>query len=309
MAEFVGAWEPDVLSGYESAPCDTVTLVRPMASTPTPRFIVLHVHGYNDYFFQDHLARAFIEAGNGFYAVDLARAGRSLRPGDVPHYMDDIADQGHEIELAVNAIALMHPGVQVIVHGHSTGALSAALWAGARPHPSVAGLVLNSPLLGAVLTRRQRLLSHALPLAAALRPMAIVAESRSVYAQHQHVGGGGRWLFDLAWKRPAGVPIRAGWADATRHAQSRVRHHLGIQVPVLVARSDSSGPDRADNPMLDRQDTVVDVASIAHLAPLLGEHVEHVVIAGGVHDLSLSQDEPRARYFESVMAWIDSVGP
>ena len=232
---------------------------------------MLHVHGYNDYFFQSHLAEAFVGSGSAFYAVDLARAGRSLLPGDIPHFMDDVAEQGDGIEAAVRAIAELHPGVPIVVHGHSTGGLTTAIWAADRAHPALAALVLDSPLFGKRYGPLQRAGSHALPLLSTLRPRAIVSHGPSIYATHQHVTGGGRWDFDMTWKRPHGVPARVAWANAVRVAEARIARGLGLSVPVLVARSDSSGPDRADNPLLDSQDTVLDVAQIALMTPLLGE--------------------------------------
>ncbi len=309
MGAFANGWRPDILPGFEQASIHSITLVRPLRQSPRPRSLVLHVHGYNDYFFQDHLARAIVDAGHGFYAVDLARAGRSLKPGDTAHYMADIAEQGDGITLAAESLAAEHPGVPVVIHGHSTGALAATIWACQRPHRALAGLILDSPLFGMRLTRWQRVGMIALPLVAAVRPMAIVASTPSVYARHQHVTGGGRWHFDVAWKRPTGVPVRAAWLVAARRAHAMVARGLNVRVPVLVARSDSCGPDFADNPLLDRQDTVIDVADIVRLAPRIGEHVEQVVIPGGVHDLVLSQDEPRESYIRSILRWLDSVVP
>ncbi len=309
MGDSDSAWMPDILPGFEQAHCDSITLVRPRHPHPAPRVIVMHVHGYNDYFFQDHVAKAFVDAGHAFYAVDLARAGRSLKPGDTPHYMEDIAEQGDDIALAARALANAHLGLPLVIHAHSTGGLAAAIWAAERPHPALAGLVLDSPLLGTLLKPWQRVRGLALPLVAAKRPMTIVAAAPSVYAQHQHVSGGGRWQFDFALKRPEGLPVRAAWLAAARRARAQVARGLGVQVPVLVASSDSCGPDSADNPLLDLQDTVIDVGEIARLAHRIGDRVEHLVVPGGVHDLALSQDEPRALYLESVMRWIDRVIP
>ncbi len=300
-------WEPDILPGFEQARIDPITLVRPLLQPAEPRSVVLHVHGFNDYFFHDHLARVFVDAGHAFYAVDLARAGRSLKPGDTPHYMADASEQGDDIALAVEAIATAHPGVPVVVHAHSTGGLTAAIWAAKRPHESLAALILNSPLFGTRITSAQRVQLLALPLVAALRPMAVMTSLPSVYAQHQHVSHGGRWQFDVTLKRLADMPARAAWVAATRRARSQIAKGLDVQVPVFVAHSDSAGPDVPDNPLLDRQDTVISVDEVARLAPRLGDNVEHVVIPGGVHDLSLSQDQPRELYFQTMIRWLDRV--
>src|SRR5690554_7693600 len=54
------------------------TLVSRRAAEPTTR-AVLYVHGYVDYFFQDHLAQFWVDEGYDFYALDLRKYGRSLR--------------------------------------------------------------------------------------------------------------------------------------------------------------------------------------------------------------------------------------
>ena len=87
-------FQPDVLAGFSAAPIDGITLVRPDAAVASPRAAVLHVHGYNDYFYQAELAKWFGDRGLAFYAVDMRRSGRSLKPGDHPHDMADIAEQG-----------------------------------------------------------------------------------------------------------------------------------------------------------------------------------------------------------------------
>ncbi|MCB2413798.1 alpha/beta hydrolase [Demequina sp. TTPB684] len=309
MGDMVSRWVPDILSGFEQASVGAVTLVRPVQQPPAPRSVVLHVHGYNDYFFQDHLAAAFADAGHAFYAVDLARAGRSLRPGDIPHFMSDVSEQADGIAVAVAALASLHPGLPLVVHAHSTGGLAAAIWASELPHDALAALILDSPLFGTILRPWQRVRGLALPLVAARSPMTIVAAKPSIYAQRQHVSGGGRWQFDLTLKRPEGVPVRAVWLAAARRARAKVAAGLHVGVPVLVARSDSSGPDVASNPLLDQQDTVIDVAAVAQLAPRIGDRVDQLVVPGGVHELSLSQDAPRALYLETVMQWLDTVLP
>lgn len=300
-------WAHDVLAGFERTSLGGATLVRPRVQAQTPTCAVLHVHGYNDYFFQAHLGAAFVESGRAFYAVDLARAGRSLIPGDIPHYMTDVAEQGDDIDAAVRALADLHPGLPVVVHAHSTGGLTAAMWAADRGHVNLAGVILDSPLFGKRYGRAQRVAAHALPVIAALVPRAVVSRGPSIYATNQHVTGGGRWDFDVAWKRPRGLPARAGWANAVRRAEERISHGLGLSMPVLVARSDSSGPDLASNPKLDSQDTVLDVTQIARMAPLLGAHVTQLVIVGGVHELSLSKDGPRADYLDGIVSWLDSL--
>lgn len=283
-------------------------LVRRKEQPRRPAGVVVHVHGYNDYFFQAHLTDAVEAAGWAFLALDARRAGRAWRLGEVPHYQDDLREQGTDLTAAVAAARLLHPGVPVVVHAHSTGGLVAALWAHAhRERGGVEGLVLDSPFLGATAGFVPVVGDEVLRALARLRPLTPLSSRPSVYATHLLAANGGRWDFDTRLKRPEGIPARAGWLSAVRIGQTRVARGLEIACPVLVAHSDSSGPERDDNPDLGRQDIVLDVRTIAKVAPGLGADVEVRVIPGGVHDLALSADEPRAAYLAALAGFLAQV--
>jgi alpha-beta hydrolase superfamily lysophospholipase len=142
---------------------------------------------------------------------------------------------------------------------------------------------------------------------ARLRPLTPLSSRPSGYVTHLLTDHGGRWEFDTRLKRPEGIPARAGWLSAVRIGQTRVARGLEISGPVLVAHSDASGPERDDNPDLERQDVVLDVKVVARLTPGLGADVEERVIPGGVHDLALSADEPRAAYLAALAQFLGRV--
>ncbi len=312
-------WRPDSLLGdpFEQAALGEATLVRRRDVRPASRFgrrrpprgVVLHVHGYNDYFFQAHLAEAFADAGYVFYAVDLRAAGRSLRPDQVPHYVEDLRDQGADIARAAHALRSLHPDVPLVVHAHSTGGLTASLWAHAHRHETGVdagpdALVLDSPFLelpGSAFAKAigTRVLDRVGPL----RPLTPLSHHPSWYATALAT----QWDFDTTLKRPEGLPARAGWLRAVRRAQARVARGLAIACPVLVAGSGASSKDGPDNPLVSSTDTVLDVDLITARAPHLGRSVTIERFEGGVHDLSLSAEGPRKAYLESVMAWLATV--
>lgn len=147
-------WQPDVLgSGYEYRTLElgrdpdgegdiAATLVRHL---PDPDVVstadaVLYVHGFTDYFFQQHLAEHFAARGHRFYALDLRKCGRSLRPGQTPHFISDLAFYDAELNASLRAIGA-DTDANVLVAGHSTGGLVTSLWldrlqrAGARRRP------------------------------------------------------------------------------------------------------------------------------------------------------------------------------
>jgi alpha-beta hydrolase superfamily lysophospholipase len=312
---------------------------------PSPRGVVLHVHGYNDYFFQTHLADAARDAGFLFYAVDTRTAGRALQDGDIPHHVTDLRDQGRDIVAALRVIRAQHPGLPVALHAHSTGGLTAACLLDAFPGvppatcPSGVGgpranpaaddgsatlmpdaLVLNSPFLelptpvnGSLIpdgtTLAGRAVRAAVRLLGAVAPTVVVDPNHSAYGTAQLDTNGGRWFFDERLKNPDGQPTRAGWVAAVLAAQARVTRGLDIACPVLLAASTASSTDDLGNPRLDASDTVLDVDRLVTLAPKLGRRVAVMRIDGGVHDLSLSDDGPRDRYITGVLHWLANVLP
>ena len=58
------------------------------------------MHGFADYFFQTEYAEWWTERGYDFYALDLRKYGRSLRPHQTPNYVTDLRDYFPEIDAA-----------------------------------------------------------------------------------------------------------------------------------------------------------------------------------------------------------------
>jgi len=122
------------------------TLVRRPAAAPTGR-AVLHVHGFADYFFHTAFAEWWTERGYDFYAVDLRKYGRSLREHQTPTYVADLEEYFEDLDEAWRIVAERDGHDHVVISAHSTGGLTASLWADARRPAGLAGLVLNSPWL------------------------------------------------------------------------------------------------------------------------------------------------------------------
>lgn len=318
------AWQPDLLGpGWEKATLPVgeddegplvATLVRrtPPAhqapsAAPEARPAVLYVHGFNDYFFQTHVADAFTARGYEFYAVDLRRCGRSWRPEQVPHWCADLTEYAADLTAAARLVRSELGHDRLVLLGHSTGGLIASLWAHSLRHAGVVdALVLNSPWFDLNARWFHRVVSTRILDVAPVDPKLVVADGPSAYSWHLHVDHGGRWQYDLDLKPPGGFPVRAGWLRAIRRGQARLAKGLEITAPVLVCTSTASGPNSLDNPDLDRQDTVLDVAQIAARAPRLGADVTLVQVAGAVHDLSLSAPGPRSVYLSTVLGWLDA---
>lgn len=120
------------------------------AGTPgTPKFVLVYVHGWNDYFYQPHLARMFSQLGAAFYALDLHRYGRNMPQWSEKAwngYTEDFTEYDFELNWAVAHAREEHPGLPLLVMGHSMGGLVVSGWA-ARHHEAFDGIIFNSPWL------------------------------------------------------------------------------------------------------------------------------------------------------------------
>ncbi|WP_375433584.1 alpha/beta hydrolase [uncultured Friedmanniella sp.] len=313
-------WNPDLLPGYEATdlalpegvraagePDDVAlvaTLVRRIhAGDQGRRPALLYVHGWNDYFFQTHLADAVEAMGYAFYALDLRRYGRSLRRGQLPGFITDLDEYHTELDAAADLIAAQHDGL--LAMGHSTGGLVTALWAAARPG-RLRGLVLNSPWLdlqGSALVRT--LGSPLIDALGSRNPTSVLRlpPDLGFYARALHSSLEGEWDYDLELKVTPSPPIRAGWLRAILAGHQRVAAGLGIDAPVLVLASGATDFARRWHEGLRTVDSVLDVEQIAARAVRLGGHLTLVRIPDGMHDLVLSAPDVRARTLDEIARW------
>ncbi|WP_435737066.1 alpha/beta hydrolase [Cellulosimicrobium sp. PMB13] len=317
------AWEPDVLGdGYarrtlELADDDegpvVATLVRyapPAPEAVRPARAVVYLHGWSDYFFQTELAALWHAQGAAFYAVDLRKYGRSLRPHQTPGYADslDVYDEDLEAALAVVREELgAHAAVMLM--GHSTGGLVASLWA--HRHPGrVRGLVLNSPWLELQGSSVARTVSGpAIRQLARFQPRAPLPNvDPGYYARTLRDREDGAWTIDDAWRPVPSFPVRAGWLRAVIAGHAQVAAGLSIDCPVLVLLAERSLFSTRWTENMRSADIVLDVEPLARRASNLGRVVTVVRIPGGIHDLALSAPGPRAVYFAEIVRWVAAYG-
>ncbi len=316
-------WEPDLLAGFvctelelpNAVPVagepDDVDLVGTLVRRDEPnrsRRAVLYLHGWNDYFFQTHLAQSFAESGFDFYALDLRRYGRSLRRGHLAGFIADLDDYDEELDAAVDLVAAEHD--EIVLLGHSTGGLVVSLWAARHPG-RVDALVLNSPWLdlqGSAVVRA--LGTPVIDALGSRSPTAVLRLPDSgLYAQALHESLGGEWNYDLELKVNPSQPIRVGWLRAIRRGHQRVAAGLDIDVPVLVLASTRSSFARRWSEDLRGVDSVLDVEQIAERAVRLGRHVTVVRIAEGLHDLVLSAEPVRTAVLAEIARFLDAYLP
>ncbi|GGJ93508.1 alpha/beta hydrolase [Pilimelia anulata] len=282
------------------------TLVRRRAPRPSGR-AVLYLHGFVDYFFQAHLADFLVDRGWDFYALDLRKHGRSLLPHQTPNFCRSLAEYDPELTEAVRIIREDDAHDRLLLLGHSTGGLIAALWAHDRRAAGlVDGVLLNSPFFDfrAPWLMRRPVLTALARVGRAAPRQQVAAGLAAHYGESLHRSRRGAWEYDLAWKPLTGFPVRAGWLHAIRDGQRRLRAGLAIDAPVLLTSSTRSYTGGRWHDVVRHTDAVLDVAHMARWAPALGRHVTLVRVAGGLHDLTLSAPDVRERLFTEWGRWL-----
>lgn len=331
-------WKPDILGvPFEQATLAlgedhegevVATLVRSLAAPATwwrtlsgdrrslTDIDVLYVHGWSDYFFQRRLAKFWTDRGANFYALDLRKYGRSLRPGQTPGYVTDIGTYDEDIAAALHAMGYSTErarlGRRLVLFGHSTGGLTLSLWA--SRHPKIASaVILNSPWLELQITgiTRQAIAAF-LQLTARVRPMDVGPQLDLGFysrAQSEVADEADPTDICLDWRPEKTMPVHAGWLNAIVAAQSAVHAGLKIDVPVFVMLSQRSWIGVRWSEEATRADTVLIVDDIARASLKLGPSVTVERIDGALHDVFLSAREPRADAYRRLGRWADRMLP
>lgn len=326
-------WEPDVLgAGFEQSTIDlgedsegpvVATLVRYLPPKG-PSFLqnigwksspiaqdtdVLYVHGWSDYFFQKNLAEYWQAQGAHFYALDLRKYGRSIRPGQTPGFVDDLSVYDEEIEAALEVMGhgdgKEYSPRRLVLMGHSTGGLIFSLWAARNPG-RIDALVLNSPWLEYQLTAAARTVAApVVGLQARLKPKApMLSIDLGFYHRAVSKKLDGEWDFNDEWRPEHGFTVRPAWLSAILAGHAQVAKGLDIDVPVLTLLSTKSllVPRWSDE--MKRSDVAIDVNIVAARALDLGKLVTIARIENAMHDVVLSEKPARAKAFADISQWL-----
>lgn len=298
------------------------TLISKPCQNPSNK-AVLYIHGYSDYFFQVELADYYNNKGFNFYAIDLRKYGRSLLPHQRFNFCKDMAEYYGDLDKAVSIIRNRDRNTNLLLNGHSTGGLLAAIYANDRAnYHTVDALFLNSPFFDfnntwlmetftkitidtiGYMTPYLQLPNKGLPL-----------YGESISADYNR---GGDQHFNEDWK-PASKwtpPVLAGWVRAIHKAHERVQWGLAIKVPTLVMYSDKSGGGVLWNESYTNSDCVLDVKEINKYTDKLCWNdtklsyipPTEIIIKGGLHDLACSRQEARTLFYTSLGFWLDMLG-
>ncbi|MHB1065039.1 MAG: alpha/beta hydrolase [Georgenia sp.] len=334
-----GRWSPDVLgAGFEARTLPlndddegevVATLVRhvpaddpgALPGTPSsPTFTVLYLHGWNDYFYQPELARRLSALGAAFYALDLRKYGRSLRTHQTRGYVEALSTYDEDIHAALQTLRQERGvGTDLVLVGHSTGGLTAALWAHRHPG-ALRALILNSPWLelqGSALLRA--LTQPIVSRIARLQPRAVIPTTDFGFYQRTLLGWTDAdgpvpagweddpfvtgWNPDPAWRLSPSVPVRPGWLSAVLAGHAQVAAGLEISCPVLVMSSGRTVIGPKWSPLMRESDTVLDVEQIRRRALQLGPLVTVARFDGAIHDVVLSSRSVRERVYAEIARW------
>lgn len=269
---------------------------------------VLYIHGYNDYFFQKQLGDSIHAHGYNFYAMDLRKYGRSIRPNQNPFFCKSLTEYFADIDTALATIR-SEGNDKILLMAHSTGGLITPLYLNSKKgNHSVDGLILNSPFLDWNLGWLME--KVAIPVIAfvgkffpnlTVQGYGIASYAHSLLKQFE-----GEWEYDTSWKMINGHPKKAGWMKAIQEAQQKVQKGLQLDCPILVMSSNKSYPETNEwhNEYLS-SDIVLDVHDIQKYAPKLGHYVTRDTIVDGMHDLILSEKVARDNAYQRVFKWIN----
>lgn len=271
---------------------------------------VLYVHGWSDYFFQKRLARFWTARGARFFALDLRKYGRSLRPHQTPGYIADLGEYDADIAAALAAMQAGSGAVgrRLVVLGHSTGGLILSLWAARNPGVASA-VILNSPWLEFQLSRFTReTITPLVGLRAKRRPLDRAPQVDLGFytrAQEEVADPADPVDVNLDWRPAQTMPVHAGWLHAILAGHAAIAAGISITAPVCVLLSARSAVPTAWSDALTRADSVLVVDDIARAALKLGSSVTIERIDGALHDVFLSRHEAREDAYARLGYWVD----
>ena len=267
---------------------------------------VLYIHGYLDYFFQNHVAQYFVERGFHFYAVELRKYGHSYLKHQHFNYCRDMKEYYPDISKCIEEI-IDDGNKEIILLGHSTGGLLASLYASeGYLKDKISKVILNSPFLKFNTSLFKRTIM--IPLARLASKLYPYAKKRNeispFYGESIYIGLRGEWDFDTSLKPLGDSPLYFAWLQAIAKAHRKIRKGLNIDVPVLVLSSDHSLHPKRWTDEIKRSDIVLNVKHIRKLSPDLGPCVTYISIKNGIHDLFLSEKKVRENALEAISEWL-----
>ena len=277
---------------------------------------VLYVHGWTDYFFNTELAEYWSNAGARFFALDLRKYGRSLRQGQTPGYITDLAAYDADIEAALSAMGhgetdATGPSTRrLILLGHSTGGLTLSLWA-ARHRGRADAIVLNSPWLEFQASRIGReAITPVIKWGAKVNPMSPMPNvDLGFYTRTVAKEQDGEWEYSHEWRPDRGFPVYPAWLTAVLSGHATIAAGIDVGAPVLTLLSTRSTILPKWDDAMNASDIVLVVDDIAERVLKLGSEVSVARIDGALHDVFLSRRPVRDAAYGAITHWLRGYAP
>ena len=286
---------------------------RAVTHEPNPRGIILYVHGYNDYFFQEELAEKSDSAGYAFFAIDLHYNGRSYSEGEPRSDMRSVKEYYAELDAAVafsKKIASNGSEAKLpfVILGHSQGGLITPNYLNERNSEDFAALVLNSPFLDYKNSWFVRNVAFPVfsDIALLFPDMAAPAQESPKYNISLLKSEKGEWKFNRELKSDEWPQQYFGYLRATERGIKWIHSGMQIKAPVLVMRSGCTIDKVQWDDDYMRCDCMLDVKLIEKWAPKLGGDVTTVTITDGMHDLFLSRKDVRDNAYRTMFEFVDN---
>ena len=288
---------------------DNIAVLIKFKAESSTKKAVMYIHGYTDYFFQDHLAKWYAAHGFDFYALELRKYGRSILPHQRPNHIRKIDDYYEEVGKAINLIKTRDNHDTLLINGHSTGGLVAAMYCNYGEFRSeVDGLFLNSPFLEFNIPEWQlRLMPRIAKIGHVFPEWIAPLGGGGIYAQSLHKDHWGRWDFSKKFKPVSGFRMYFGWFRAVHDAQKTLQTKSNISCPILVFHSDKTSFKKSKDPEIFESDVVLNVKHIKKYAAKLGSHVTIIEIPKATHDVFLSKEEVLKVAFSYLDRWLKAI--
>ncbi|HMM11353.1 MAG TPA: alpha/beta hydrolase [Bacteroidales bacterium] len=313
--QYSSTFRPDTeLSGFESVTIDmgtdyegpvVCTLTRKI-SAERPTVALLHVHGFNDYFFHAEAAGFFLENGVDYYGLDLRKSGRSWREHQKYNNLRDIEEYFEDISAAIGFIR--NQGIEkILLMGHSMGGLVSACYCSKSDHDAMPdALFLNSPFLeqNKDIVTRKLLIPLVARIGSRYPGLLVPGGFSSFYGPSLHSSANGEWNYNLHFKPHRSKMVNAGWVRAIYHAQRQISNGVHIPIPLLLMFPDKSVSGLWWSGKFHFGDAVVNVKHIRSLQTKINSAVKTVQeVQNAKHDLFLSTKKVRDEVYKFVLDW------
>ncbi|MBE0660999.1 MAG: alpha/beta hydrolase [Bacteroidales bacterium] len=281
------------------------TLVRKPAPEKSVK-AVLHVHGFNDYFFNTDLARKFNTQGFNFYALDLRKCGRSWLPHQKFNNVRNLDEYYQDIDATLNIIR-SEGNEKILLSGHSMGGLIMLLYAEKNQDKGLFdALFLNSPFFEQnkdIVTKKL-----VIPVVARLGKIwpdaNVPGRFSKFYGPSLHKNDYGEWDYDLNLK-PHIMPLaNMGWVRAIHQGQKKVWKGIELRKPLLIIHPAKSASGSKWNEKFKHADLVVNVKDISRHAGKIQGNCKIISIDGAVHDVMLSSKPVREKAYRELFSWL-----